>query len=159
MESDVAGFEEEGCFAVVDGAREKVRELLRAAGFAPGATVAFAVEGDVPALGGLLSVLARLLALGRVFARPPGFVIVLLHRLHEFAFVRLYFGSVKLSALVHAEISSGLDAANGDSLGSEDLESDHDGHELQDAVAVVVLASPVDGPVRVDLEVESRPAI
>ena len=40
------------------------------------------------------------------------------------------YRSVKLSLLVHAEISSGFDSADGDALRPEDLQSDHDGHKL-----------------------------
>ena len=91
MEIDVTGFEQPGRLAVIDWAREKVREFLRASRFAPGATMTFAIESDVPTFRRLFlpvfAVLARLLSLGWIFARPPSLVIVLLHRLHEFAFV------------------------------------------------------------------------
>ena len=80
-------------FAPVDRAREEVREFLDASGFASRSAMTFAVESDVPTFGRLLfavGVFAGFLV-ERVFARPPRFVIVLLHVLHEFAFVSFHF--------------------------------------------------------------------
>ena len=69
-----------------NGSCEKVRGLLRAPGLAAGAKIAVATEGDVPTLVAcLLAVLAQLLF--RILGRRPRLVVVLLHRLREFALV------------------------------------------------------------------------